>query len=1036
MAGQLFSIQAFNADGTFAPGAKVRTFRAGTTTPQSLYADEAGTIPLANPLVLNAAGIGAAWAKSGGGAFDYKFDIVSNDNSTILLPTIDNYTPNVDNIYFIIGTNISSALAAAQDAQEAAELAQALAETAATNAAASAGTATTQAGIATTQATTATTQAGISTAQAVIATTQAGIATTQAGIATTQAGNAATAAAAALVSENAAELAQTLTQAYADADVNVPVEGQGILTFNPATAVVLATNVITINAHGILENDQVTYRHGGGTAMGGLTHDAEYFAVSTTTNTLALSLTRGGAAVDITSVGTGTAHELLPVRSAKHHAFYAKEDAADAYADAVLTAAIRDEIDGIFIGEYANAGAAITAVPDAIANRSFYFNTTDNIYHVITVVSPPASQALASVPASQAEAEAGSNSTKTMTPLRVAQFDSFRRDTLAAKVYGAIGDNVAINNTALAALTAAIVTNFGGQAYLNLGTYRVNGTTPPVVLKEATTLIGAGPTASRINAADMTAGSVVSHTPDGGSGNSSFISVRNILIDEAFDSAIDFVGMDHSVIDFNFIDSTAARTVRGIRLRDTFMMDVANNHIRETSGAGIDIDNVNIAVSTSILLRLNHLKTTGGYRLRRLTYATDLNSGDDDSNSYSRDLQNVNQMTFVSPGAERSQRAMFNFEASNAIASGVNSAVQDVRATIIAPVALETGQILTEPGFIRAVSADSREIKVAVIGGFYRRQSGNTAPAVSLDGANVKVALIGSTLDASVAPSVTNGAGLYELDWRTGAFHLEVTGGGANNAVLELFNKDDATNAGMLFKTGYSNASARNWGIFINRHVNGDLCLVQSTALGGDPSTAANGVTHLLLHNGRMAIGKTTAPNVALDVVGAGAFTGALTADTLTTVNGVTVGTALVVEGTGTINTESNSIAALTLANIGDFTNHGIHFTTTNTNGNSRNWAIVTSGSGIGRLDFRVGTAQGNSALTGGTSSTPFSMMNNATLLVSGTQVLSTRRTGWGAPTGTATRTTFATTTVTLEQLAQRVKGLVDDLTTHGLIGA
>jgi hypothetical protein len=51
-------------------------------------------------------------------------------------------------------------------------------------------------------------------------------------------------------------------------------------------------------------------------------------------------------------------------------------------------------------------------------------------------------------------------------------------------------------------------------------------------------------------------------------------------------------------------------------------------------------------------------------------------------------------------------------------------------------------------------------------------------------------------------------------------------------------------------------------------------------------------------------------------------------------------------------------------------------------------------------------------------------------------QVVSARRTGWAAPTGTATRTTFATSTITLPQLAERVKALIDDLTTHGLIGA
>jgi hypothetical protein len=55
---------------------------------------------------------------------------------------------------------------------------------------------------------------------------------------------------------------------------------------------------------------------------------------------------------------------------------------------------------------------------------------------------------------------------------------------------------------------------------------------------------------------------------------------------------------------------------------------------------------------------------------------------------------------------------------------------------------------------------------------------------------------------------------------------------------------------------------------------------------------------------------------------------------------------------------------------------------------------------------------------------------------VGANQVVSARRTGWTAPTGTATRTTFDTATVTTAQLAERVKGLIDDLITHGLIGA
>lgn len=54
---------------------------------------------------------------------------------------------------------------------------------------------------------------------------------------------------------------------------------------------------------------------------------------------------------------------------------------------------------------------------------------------------------------------------------------------------------------------------------------------------------------------------------------------------------------------------------------------------------------------------------------------------------------------------------------------------------------------------------------------------------------------------------------------------------------------------------------------------------------------------------------------------------------------------------------------------------------------------------------------------------------------VDGAQVVGARITGWTAATGTATRTTFDTATVTTAQLAERVKALLDDLITHGLIG-
>lgn len=52
------------------------------------------------------------------------------------------------------------------------------------------------------------------------------------------------------------------------------------------------------------------------------------------------------------------------------------------------------------------------------------------------------------------------------------------------------------------------------------------------------------------------------------------------------------------------------------------------------------------------------------------------------------------------------------------------------------------------------------------------------------------------------------------------------------------------------------------------------------------------------------------------------------------------------------------------------------------------------------------------------------------------TQLVGARKTGWSAATGTASRSTFATSSVTLPQLAERVKALLDDLISHGLIGA
>lgn len=69
--------------------------------------------------------------------------------------------------------------------------------------------------------------------------------------------------------------------------------------------------------------------------------------------------------------------------------------------------------------------------------------------------------------------------------------------------------------------------------------------------------------------------------------------------------------------------------------------------------------------------------------------------------------------------------------------------------------------------------------------------------------------------------------------------------------------------------------------------------------------------------------------------------------------------------------------------------------------------------------------------------SSKFAVDISGYVYIASTKVVGTRVTGYTAMTGTPNRATaYATSTITLVQLAERVKALQDDLTTHGLIGA
>lgn len=100
-------------------------------------------------------------------------------------------------------------------------------------------------------------------------------------------------------------------------------------------------------------------------------------------------------------------------------------------------------------------------------------------------------------------------------------------------------------------------------------------------------------------------------------------------------------------------------------------------------------------------------------------------------------------------------------------------------------------------------------------------------------------------------------------------------------------------------------------------------------------------------------------------------------------------------------------------------------------------WQIVNSGGNLLiYTDQAVGAyCYSAGALTFHWDGTSIDLNTGKVLKVAGTQVIGPRVTGWAAATGTATRSTFATGTVTLPQLAEHVKALIDDLMAHGLIG-
>lgn len=87
-------------------------------------------------------------------------------------------------------------------------------------------------------------------------------------------------------------------------------------TFDGSSASVVSVgdDTLTFNSHRFITGQRVTYTHGGGTAIGGLTSGTAYYIIKNDQNTIKLALTLSDAnnniAINFTALGTGTAHTL------------------------------------------------------------------------------------------------------------------------------------------------------------------------------------------------------------------------------------------------------------------------------------------------------------------------------------------------------------------------------------------------------------------------------------------------------------------------------------------------------------------------------------------------------------------------------------------------------------------------------------------------------------------------------------------------------------------------------------------------------
>lgn len=182
------------------------------------------------------------------------------------------------------------------------------------------------------------------------------------------------------------------------------------------------------------------------------------------------------------------------------------------------------------------------------------------------------------------------------------------------------------------------------------------------------------------------------------------------------------------------------------------------------------------------------------------------------------------------------------------------------------------------------------------------------------------------------------------------------------------------------------------------------------------PTLTANGNKAVIVNGAGTALATTVG---TLAIAGGFATTGAFNL-------------ALAVGASVTLTTPVVNGTLATLAGVETFSNKIIDELET-TNNSSISDGLITTFSDTVTINGIILVSEPSTFLS---TLTVVSSISGANYKVAGVQVVGEQETGWAAMTGSANKgTTYNTSTVTLVQLATRVKALQDALDTHGLIG-